>query len=255
VALLCAGRAHAQTQASADSVRALTFDRLDRTSRTLLSTVWCGRNAAYLRGVGVLGPHDSVGRTGLCLLQNGRALAAYFTPDSTYTRAVNVRVVDIADSAWFRGAVDTSAMLAQARAANEAVRRGFASFQQEKRAFTPVSIRGDGDSIAVWLLPLGLFSQPVPAAAGGERAYIYSPDGRTLVREIDAFDRHRALVIPDSGLVEIVSKESDLPLVSELIAANRIHTSGREVRVITTAFISQLVRGPPEVWVQLKRQP
>ncbi len=246
---------HAQTQTPADSVRAIAFDRIDRTSRALLSTVWCGRNAASLRGSGALGPPDSVGRTGICLRQNGRALAAYFTPDSTYTKALNLRVVDIADSAWYRGAVDTSAILTQARAANDAVRIGFASFQRENRSFTPVSIRTDGDSIEVWLLPLGLFSQPAPTAAGGERGYIYSPDGATLVREIDAFYGHRPLIVPDTGLVEIVSKESDLPLVSELIAANRFHASGREVRVITAAFISQLVRGPPEVWLQLKRRP
>jgi len=187
--------------------------------------------------------------------KNGRALAAYFTPDSAYGKASNVRVVDIADSAWYRGSVDTSGALAQARAAHEAVRRGFPSFQREKRAFTPVSIRTDGDSIEVWLLPLGLFDQPIPTAVGGERAYVYSPDGRTLAREINAFDRHRALTLPDTGLVETVSRESDLPLVSELIAANRLHTSGREVRIVTNAFISQLVRGPPEVWLQLKRRP
>ena len=246
---------YAQAQTSPDSVRALAFDRLDRTARTLLSTVWCGRNAGYLRGTGVLGPPDSVGRTGICVRKNGRALAAFFTPDSAYGKASNVRVVDIADSAWYRGSVDTSGALAQARAAHEAVRRGFPSFQREKRAFTPVSIRTDGDSIEVWLLPLGLFDQPIPTAVGGERAYVYSPDGRTLAREINAFDRHRALTLPDTGLVETVSRESDLPLVSELIAANRLHTSGREVRIVTNAFISQLVRGPPEVWLQLKRRP
>lgn len=245
----------AQTQSlAADSTRALAFDRLDRTSRTLLSTVECAAKASYLRESGVLGPVDSVGRTGLCLRRNGRMLAAYFTPDSAYRKAANVRVVDIAGSVRYPGPVDTSAILAQIRATTEAVIRGFPSFQQEKRAFAPVSMRSDGDSVEIWLLPLGLFAQPAPTAIGGERAYIYSPDGRTLVREIDAFERHRALAVPDTGLVEIVSREDDLPLVSELIAANRLHTTGREVRVVTTAVISQLVRGPPEVWVQLKRR-
>lgn len=246
---------HAQTRTSADSIRALAFDRIDRVSRALLSTVWCARNAEYLRGAGVLGPADSVGRTGLCVRKDGRALAAYFTPDSAYSRAGDLRVLDVTDSAWYRGPVDTSAILAQARAANEAVVKGFPSFQREKRSFTPVSIRSDGDSIEVWLLPLGLFAQPVPTAVGGERAFVYSPDGRTLVREINAFDRHRVLTVPDTGLVEIVSRERDLPLVSELIATNRIHIGGREVRLVTASVISQLVRGPPEVWVQLKRRP
>ena len=217
--------------------------------------MWCGQNAGYLRGVGVLGPADSVGRTGLCLRQDGRALAAYFTPDSSYSKAVDLRVLDVADSAWYRGRVDTSAILAQARAAAEAVRKGFPSYQHRRRAFSPVSIRSDGDTIEIWLLPLGLFVQPTPTAVGGERGYIYSPDGRTLVREIDAFDRHRALAVPDTGLVEIISMEDDLPLVSELLVTNRMHGKGREVRIVTDAVISQLVRGPPEVWLQLKRRP
>jgi hypothetical protein len=246
---------YAQTQPLADSVRALAFDRLDRMSRTLLSTVWCAQRSGYLRGVGVLGNADSVGRTGLCLRKDGRALAAYFTSDSTYSKAVDLRVLDVADSAWYRGPVDTAAILSQARAANEAVRKGFPSYQQRRRAFSPVSIRSDGDTIEVWLLPLGHFVQPAPTAVGGERGYIYSPDGRTLVREIDAFDRHRALAVPDTGLVEIVSMEDDLPLVSELMATNRMHGKGREVRIVTDAFMSQLVRGPPELWVQLKRRP
>jgi len=254
-ALVSGEPVHAQTETPAATAHSLGFDRLDRTSRALLSTVICARNAGYLRGVGVLGPADSVGRTGLCLRQGDRTLAAYFTPDSAFSHAVDLRVLDIADSARYRGQVDTSAILAQARAAYEAVRKGFASYQQSRRAFTPVTIRSDGDSIEVWLLPLGFFSQPAPTAVGGERGYIYSPDGRTLVREINAFDRHRALAVPDTGLVEIVSMETDLPLMSELMATNRMYGKGREVRIVTDAFISQLVRGPPEVWVQLKRRP
>jgi hypothetical protein len=247
---------HAQTKPLADSGRALAFDRLDRTSRTLLSTVSCARSAGYLRSVGVLGRADSVGRTGLCLRKaDRRALAAYFTPDSAYSKAVDLRVLDVADSLWYRGPIDTAAVVAQARAASEAVRKGFPFFQQRRRAFTPVSIRTDGDTIEVWLLPLDFLDQPAPTALGGERAYIYSPDGRTLVREVDAFDRHRAFAVPDTGVVEIISLEDGLPLVSELMAANRMHSAGREIRIVTDAFISQLVRGPPEVWVHLKRRP
>ena len=128
-------------------------------------------------------------------------------------------------------------------------------FQQRRRAFTPVSIRSYADTIEVWLLPLDFFAQPVPTAVGGERGYIYSPDGGALVREADAFDRHRAVAVPDTGIVEIISTEDALPLLSELMAANRMHGMGREVRIVTDAFISQLVRGPPEVWVHLKRRP
>jgi hypothetical protein len=179
----------------------------------------------------------------------------FFTPDSTFAKALNLRVVDISTRERYLGPVDTTAILVEARVANEAVLKGFPSYQREQRQFAPFSMRSDGDSIEVWLLPAGLLMGRMPSAVGGERAFIYSPDGRTLAREIDAFDRYRAITIPDTGRVQILSREDDLPLVSELIATNFLYYEGREVQLITNAFISQLV-GPKlaPVWVQLRRR-
>src|SRR5688500_11201236 len=116
-------------------------------------------------------------------------------------------------------------------------------------------MRSVGDTIEVWLLPAGLLMGRTPSIVGGERGFIYSPDGRTLAREIDAFDRHRALLIPDSGRVEILSREENLPLVSELIAMNLVHDQGREVRLVTSAFAAQLV-GPKSAptWIHIRRR-
>jgi hypothetical protein len=254
--LLFALPMHAQVGASSsDSGRAVAFDRLDRTSRMLIATVNCARSSAQARADGLFGPPDSLGRRGQCLRKDGRAFGVFFTPDSTFTKALELRVLDLAKGVRYLGPVDTTAILAEARAARDAVLKGFPSFQREKRQFAPFSIRSDGDSIEVWLLPLGLLTGREPSTVGGELAYVYSPDGRTLARAIDAFDRHRTLSTPDSGRVEILSREDDLPLVSELIATNRLHDQGRDVELVTKAFAAQLVGpDPTPVWIQIRRR-
>lgn len=254
--LLCALPIHAQTQASlSDSSRAATFDRLDRTSRMLIATISCARSSARARADGLFGPPDSLGRRGQCLRKDGRAFGVFFTPDSTFTKALLLRVLDIAKGVRYLGPVDTTAILAEARAAREAVLKGFPSFQREQRQFAPFSMRSVGDTIEVWLLPAGLLMGRTPSTVGGERGFIYSPDGRTLAREIDAFDRHRALSIPDSGRVDILSREENLPLVSELIATNLLYDQGREVQLVTNAFAAQLV-GPESAptWIHIRRR-
>jgi hypothetical protein len=253
--VLCAPSVRAQIHpVLSDSSRAVAFDRLDRTSRVLIATVDCARAAAIARAQGLFGPPDSVGRWGQCLHKDGRAFGVFFTPDSTFTTAQNVRVVDFANSVRYRGSVDTAAILAEARASRAAVRKGMPSFVSAQRQFAPLSMRSDGDSIEVWLLPAGLFTGRTPTV-GGERGFVYSPDGRTLVREIDASDRFRTISIPDSGRVEIRSSEDDLPLVSELIATNLLHDQRRDVQLITKAYTSQLVGpGSSATWVQIHRR-
>jgi hypothetical protein len=251
-----AGQMHAQSQARMpDALRAAAFDRLDRTSQTILWTVGCAQSMASARATGAFGPADSLGRTGQCFRQAGRPYGAFFTADSTFTKANRLRVLDLASHALYSGPVDTAAMLAEARAESDAEDRGFSAFQKERRPFAPISMRSDGDSIEVWLIPAVVFMRRVPSAVGGERGFVYSPDGRTLVREVDAFDRYRPLVIPDSGRVDIVSREEDLPLVSELIVTNDLNNSGREVRILTAEYSSQLVgRGATAVWIQQRRR-
>jgi hypothetical protein len=240
---------------AADSTRAKAFDRLDRTSRTIIATVNCASASARSRAQGRFGPIDSVGRWGQCLYQNGRAFGLFFTPDSTFTRAQNLRVFDFANDARYSGVVDTSAILAEARASREAVRKGMPAFVTAQRKFVPISIRSDGDSIEVWLLPAGLFVGSVAPSRGGEHGFVYSPDGRTLSREIDASDRFRAFAIPDSGKVVIQSSEDNLPLMSEFIATNLLYDRGRDVQIVTGAFTS-ILAGPRSspVWLQLKKR-
>jgi hypothetical protein len=221
----------------------------------LIATVGCARRSAEARTNGLFGPPDSLGRRGQCLRKDGHAYGVFFTPDSTYTKALNLRVLDLANGVRYLGAVDTTAILAETRVTGEALLKGFPSFQREARQFVPLSMRTDGDSIEVWLLPVGILMGRSPSTVGGERAFIYSPDGRTLARAIDASDRYRSLAIPDSGNVEILSQEEDLPLVSELIVTNILHDRGRAVQLVTKMFGAQLIgTGSNSTWVQMRRR-
>jgi hypothetical protein len=221
----------------------------------LIATVGCARRSAEARTNGLFGPPDSLGRRGQCLRKDGRAYGVFFTPDSTYSKALNLRVLDLANGVRYLGPVDTTAILAETRVAREALLKGYPAFQREERQFAPFSMRTDGDSIEVWLLPVGILMGRSPSAVGGERAFIYSPDGRTLAREIDASDRYRSLDIPDSGNVEILSQEEDLPLVSELIVTNILHDRGRAVQLVTKTFGAKLIgTASNSTWVQMRRR-
>lgn len=253
--LLTASTVHAQSASAPDSKRAAAFDRLDRTARMLTAAVSCAIASGQARADGLFGPIDSVGRRGQCLRTGERTFGVFFTADSAFTKALNVRVVDLRTRTRYSGAVDTAAILAEARASRDGVTKGYSAYQREKRPFAPLSIRTDGDSIEVWLLPAGVLMGTAPSVVGGERGYVYSPDGRTLAREIDAFEQFRPLAIPDSGQIDIISEQDDLPLVSELIATNRLHDHGRQVQILTKAYSAHLVgAGPDALWVQLRRR-
>ena len=215
--------------------------------------MYCARNTGRARAAGLFGPSDSIGRRGQCLWIGGMSYGVFFDADSSFSSARQLRVVDLAKHTRYLEPVDTVGILAEARAANEAVLKGFPAFQRAQRQFAPVSFRMDGDSLEVWLIPAGSVMGPKPTTVGGERGYVYAPDGRTLVREIDAFDRFRTIEIPDSGRVRIVSREKDLPLVSELSVANLLHNEGRDVQIVTDAYTSILAgQGRNAIWLQLR---
>ena len=155
VALVASRAVSAQPNRPADSLRSVAFDRIDRSARMALSTIWCARKTAQARADGLFGPIDSLGRRGQCMRIADRSYGVFFTPDTTFTKADRVSVVDLTNSVRYTQPIDTSALLAEARAMNAALRKGFPSYRTAQRQFTPISFRFDGDSIQVWLIAAG----------------------------------------------------------------------------------------------------
>ena len=182
---------------------------------------------------------------------NGRRHGVILTADTTLTRVTKFNVVDFGTRQLYRGPVDTAAVLNLLRAQDAATERGYAAYEKAQRQFTPLAFRTDGDSIWAWLIPI----TPTPSPMlGGERGELYTPDGRTRVREVDGFAWYRAFAIPDTGTVVIVSKGDSLPTMTEMMAAKALNEAGRTVRIDTKARSSTLGgRGSAAIWVHVRR--
>jgi hypothetical protein len=255
-ALLHSPVARAQSPARLD---AAAFDRADRRARELLRTIRCAQGVSMARARGEFGPPDSLGRNGQCTEVDGRAIGVFFDADSPYVSVRRFAAVDLASHARRTTPLDTSRVLALVRAEQTVYARGAADvFKREKRPFAPLAFRFDGDSIEVWLIPVSLVRGPA-FTLGGERGFLFTPDGRTLVRESDATADYRPFVIPDTGTVHIVSRSATpttLPSLSEMVLANRLNYAGRDVAIRWGGITSVLTgRGERAVWAQLVPTP
>jgi hypothetical protein len=112
--------------------------------------------------------------------------------------------------------------------------------------------------IEVWLIPASLIMGPA-FTLGGEHGFLFTPDGRTLVRQSDAFADYRPFVIPDTGTVRIVSRSATratLPSLSEMVLPNGLNDAGRDVAVQWGGITSVLTgRGERAVWAQIVPTP
>ncbi len=247
--------ARRDTTAPSSEIPSQAFDRVDRRARLLIATVECAVMTSQARAAGVFGPPDSLGRAGLCLRQHGRTLGAFLTPDSTFTEAHLLSLVDLTRRERYTGAVDTSAILAELHATRRGIEEGYEPFNRENRQFAPFSMRVEGDSIEVWLLPVEQLVSPKPVSLGGERGFVFTPDGKTLVRRHDAFDRYRRITAPDTGVIELQSLEDDVPLMSELMLLNRLYRQQRDVRLLLPRYSAQLAGPEPNsFWVMSRRR-
>jgi len=240
--------AHAQTLSPE---RMAAFDRADRLSRDLLKTIRCAGSVSQFRANGVFGPVDSLGSNGQCIAVSGKWVGVFFDADSLFTRVTRFAGVDFVTRARRTAPLDTAAILAVARAELSAQRRGMQAYVDAGRQYVPMAFRFDGDSIEVWMLPVAVL-RGEPLSVGGERGYHYTPDGRTLVREVDSFADFRPVTVPDTGAVFITSRGTDVPTLTEFLLANALNERGRSVGMIMPWGQSTLVgRGSQAMWVQL----
>ena len=229
--------------------RAAAFDRNDRLSRALLSTIRCAGRVGQSRAEGLFGPVDSLGRNGQCIAVNGKWVGVFFDADSLFAHVTRFSAVDMLTHSRRREALDTGAVLAVARAELAAQRRGTKTYEDADRPYAPMAFRFDGDSIEVWMLPVAVLTGQ-PPSVGGERGYHYTPDGRTLVREVDAFADFRPLTLPDTGTVYIQGRGTEVPTLSEFLLANLLNQSGRPVTIVLPWGQSTLVgRGAQAAWL------
>lgn len=242
----------AQLPSTIDPTR---FDRADRRSRALLWSIRCAQSVSMARARQEFGPLDSLGRIGQCVRVEGRSVGVFLDADTPFVSVKRFSAVDLGTHARRTAPVDTAAVLAVVRAEMAAYARGAAAFETEKRPYAPVAFRFDGDSIEVWLIPASLVMGP-PFTVGGERGYLFSPDGRTLVRETDASRDYRPFVLPDTGAVRITSRGTSVPSLSELVLANGLNGAGRNVSIEWGGVTSALVgRGEQAAWMHLTPKP
>jgi hypothetical protein len=231
------------------------FDRADRRSRAFIDAVRCAQAVSSARRAGLFGPADSVGAIGQCIRSPGVAIGVFMDVDTQFVTPTRFAVVDLAKRARRTGPVDTAAVMAVARATREAQVRGADAYERANRPYAPISFRFDGDSIEVWLVPASLLMGH-PFSIGGERGYVFTPDGRRLVREVDAFGDYRSVTVPDTGNVRFIGRDRASPALSELVFANGMNDMGRSVSIDWPDGTSVLRgRGASAVWMHAVRKP
>ena len=241
------------TSGHATSDDPASFDRADRLSRAVIQQIRCAQHVSRLRQSGVFGPLDSLGRKGQCPVVGDRYVGIFFDSDTLFDSVSRFSAVDLASSTRRLEPLDTASILAVARASRTAQLRGRDAYERSQRPYAPVAFRFDGDSVQVWLIPVSVFAAS-PLTVGGERGYEFSPDGRTLVREIDRFDVVETLSIPDTGVVRILSRERTVPFISELIVANLLHEKGRRISIETEHESVMLGEGEAAPWIHVARK-
>jgi len=219
-------RAHAQ---SANARSAQEFDRADRRSRQIIWTMQNAQRTAAARQQGLFGPVDSIGRRGQILLIQNRPVGVFFDADTLFAQATKVSAVDLQAQSRFLGALDTASLLAVSRAVRTAQVRGASAFRDASRQYTPVAIRFEEDTIEVWLVPVTSILQGPSISVGGEVGFVFSPDGRNVIREINDFGKYRLVTQPESGPVHIQSGEQMIPTLTEMLVANGLKRSGRDI--------------------------
>ena len=171
------------------------FDVADRRAQTLAWTVGCYDRFGILlasRAIPSNPSPDSLGHANVCFKVNGRRAMANLSLTPVTHRITTLLVVDLGTGALVTAPIDTARLVAEAIAEEAAVARNRGLPDSLAAQYTPFSMRTDGDSIEVWMLRRAMFDFRT-LSVGGELGYVFSPDGRALVREVGETASYRAL--------------------------------------------------------------
>jgi hypothetical protein len=250
--------ARAQVDQAARAAAAQQFDRADRESRALIDSFRCAKLVDDARQGGLFGPIDSLGHWRGCTVVNGQFVGVLLDADSQLTRVTRFAAVDLAMHRRRTAPVDTAAMLGVARAKQTAMLARAGTNAKADHAYAPMAaFRFDGDSVEVWLITISNIAGD-PFSVGGEHGYIFSPDGRTLAREVDASADFRQLEVPFHGIVHIPSHAVMVPTLSELVLANALNEMGWPAQVTIDMQRQSATlrgRGPAALWAFVGRAP
>lgn len=240
--------------AQADPQFNAEFDRADRRAQTLAWTIECYSQFGVLvqRGaIASIPSTASVGGTTVCFREGNRRAAANFTLRPDATGFAQFVAVHLASGEALTTPLDTTRLRDEGFALRSAIRRNVAMPDSISREYLPISMRTTADSIEIWMLRSRMF-QGLEFSVGGELGYVFSPDGRALVREIGSTGTYRTLDIEPGRPVMITSVETRMPTTSELLLANLLAARGAPVSVQTATLRSTLMTGAT-MWVHVKR--
>jgi len=247
-ALFCASNVIAQPDAQFNH----DFDLADRRASELVVQLRCAQQMAGIRARGGFGAADTLGFTGQCIRHGGSYIGVYLDLDSAGTRHVRFSAVNLTQRTPHAEPLDTSALVAAARARRDALVRGGRTME---RQFAPFILRTNAESLEVWLMPLSIVTGE-PLSSGGERGYVYSADGRTVIRTVDAVAVFETITAGPADQITIVRRNARLPLLSDLLVANLQLLQGRAVHIelaqVTSTLVNPAVGG---AWIHTKRTP
>ncbi len=240
--------------AQADPQFNAEFDLADQRAQRLAWTVECYSQFGLLieRGaIASIRSKASVGAATACFVAGKRRAVANFTLHPDATRFTQFVAVDLGTGDAVTAPLDTMRLRAEGIALASAIARNATMPDSIGREYLPFSMRTTADSIEVWMLRSRMFQGP-GLSVGGELGYVFSPDGRVLVREIGSTSTYRTIEVERGRPLVITSLEARMPAASELLLANMIAARGAQVTVQTSTRLSTLLAGGT-AWVHVKR--
>ncbi len=232
------------------------FSAEDLRARRILARIECAQLSGEARKAGLFGG-VALGNLQSCVVAEKVLAGAYYDAEPPFNRVERLKVVKLfASKTAYTGRVDTMALLAEARALFAARKEADGMYRMARLNYGPVVIRGDGDSLEVWLVPPGTAALGQPML-GGMTGFVFSPDGKQLVRRVNEFSTRRMIGPPsDTAMIVIAAREQSFPSTSALVLARALARIGQPVVIDLAnhqALLAPARQGTAPVWMQRAR--